>query len=191
MSRTRACVLALCLLAPVACERRPAPPAPTAASSTAALDDLLHRMHQRLDLMHMVARVKWNAQAPVHDPQREEVLLRDVVERGRAHHLDAEVTRAFFSAQMEAAKLVQEEDFRRWRAAQQAPFPPVPELAILRQRIDALNGELLEALAHTRPFLDTADGQRRLEDRVPIVFADYPVSVRDAALRGIWAGKKP
>jgi chorismate mutase-like protein len=183
MNRLLAVLLGLCLLGPVACDRRPAVPTADTNADPAVLDALLHSMHQRLDLMHTVARVKWNAQAPILDPEREKALLQDVVARGQSYHLDAEVTRAFFSAQMEAAKLIQEEDFQRWRMARQPPFADLPDLATLRQQIDVLNRELLAALAPVRLLLDTTEGQKRLDGRVTVLFADYPVPVRDTALR--------
>lgn len=186
MNRIRPVLLTLALLVPAACEQRPAAQ-PTAASfataGQAALDVLLRHMQQRLDLMHSVARVKWNKQSPIHDPDREQALLKDVVERGRAHGLNAEVTRDFFAAQIEAAKLVQEDDFAQWRAAKQPPFPDVPDLPSLRKQLDTLSGELLAALVQAHPFLSAVAGQRRLEDQAAQLFGDFKGAVRDAALR--------
>ena len=177
MNRFLPVLLSLSLLAPAACDRRPGAP------SSASLDVLLQRMHARLDLMHTVARVKWNAQSPILDPERERALLEDVVERGKAYRLDAEVTRVFFAAQMEAAKLVQEEDFRRWRGVGQPPFADVPDLPALRRRIDVLNGEVLAALAAAQPALDGKEGQRELDRLAADRFADIAEPVREAALR--------
>jgi chorismate mutase-like protein len=104
-------------------------------------------------LMHDVARSKWNAGRPVADPAREQALLSDMEERGRTHGLDPAETRAFFTAQVEAARQVQEADVRRWRSEGRGPFADAPDLADLRQRIDRLNRELLTALAEARPYL--------------------------------------
>jgi chorismate mutase len=184
MSRIHLLLLCLCLL--TACERRPTPP-PAANSlappNRAALDALLQRMRERLDLMHSVARVKWNAQTPIHDPERERALLQEIVQRAESHSMDAEVTRRFFTAQMEAAKLVQEDDFQRWRAAKQSSFLDAPTLPTLRQQIDTLNRALLAALAEARPYLDSAAGQADLERRAAELLADVPAPARDAALR--------
>ena len=111
------------------------------------LDRLLRLMQQRLTLMHEVARWKWNAGQPITDPQRERELLQSVVEHGRARGLSPVLVRSFFSAQMEAARLVQQGDFDRWKANMQEPFANVTSLAVLRQRIDHLNRELIDALA--------------------------------------------
>src|SRR5579859_2948444 len=182
MSRTLPILLGVCLLAPAACDRRPEAPPAVVSSPAAPLDTLLERMRQRLELMHTVARVKWNAQAPIFDPDRERALLEDVVERGKTHKLDDEVTRTFFAAQMEAAKIVQEEDFQRWRAEKHPPFRDVPDLPALRQQIDALNGEILEALATARPYL-ASHRDNQLEARAVELFAGVPDSAGQAALR--------
>ena len=140
-------------------------------------------MRKRMDVMHDVARTKWNAQRAIRDPERERVLLDEVVQRAQSHQLDGDFARAFFAAQIEAATLIQEADFQEWRTNKQPPFADAPSLAELRQRIDSLNTELLSALAQARPFLQTNEGQELLRDRVSGVFADYPAAVRDAAVR--------
>src|SRR5262249_27224199 len=117
----------------------------------ADLDRLLRLMQQRLTLMHEVARWKWNAGQPITDPQRERELLHSVVERGRGKGLDPEQVRSFYSAQMEAARVVQQADIDRWKANKQEPFADTTSLAVLRQRIDQLNRELIDALAELRP----------------------------------------
>jgi chorismate mutase len=101
--------------------------------------------------MHDVARWKWNTGKPITHPQRERELLHCVVDRGRGKGLDPELVRSFFAAQMEAARLVQQADFDRWKANQQTPFADTKCLAELRQRIDQLNRELIDALAEVRP----------------------------------------
>ncbi len=54
---------------------------------------------------------------------------------------------------MEAARLVQQADFDRWKANKQEPFADATSLAVVRQRIDDLNRELIDALAEIRPWL--------------------------------------
>src|SRR6516225_6924487 len=114
--------------------------------------------------MHEVARWKWNAGQPVTDAERERELLHSVVERGRGKGLDSDLVRPFFTAQMEAARLVQQADFDRWKAAKQKPLAG-KGLAELRQRIDELNRELIDALAEARPWLDERAVQQALPGR--------------------------
>jgi chorismate mutase-like protein len=119
-------------------------------------------MRDRLALMHDVARAKWSAKRPVGDPQREEALLREMEEKGRQHGLDPERTRAFFAAQIAAARLVQEADLARWRAEGRGAFAEAPDLAALRKRIDAINRDLLGALDGARPLLAEAGTREHL-----------------------------
>jgi chorismate mutase len=131
----------------------------------AELDRLLRIMGQRLALMHEVARWKWNAGQPITDPRRERELLQSVVECGRDKGLDPELVRSFFAAQMEAARLVQQADFDRWTANQQEPFADTTSLEVLRQQIDDLNRELIDALAELCPWLSGPSMQQALPQR--------------------------
>jgi chorismate mutase len=127
-----------------------------------AVEQLLRLMADRLALMHDVARTKWNANRPVGDPEREQALLREMEQKGQEHGLDPEATRAFFTAQISAARQVQEADVARWRAEGRGPFEGVPDLATLRKRIDDLNRELLAALSAARPRLRDAGTREHL-----------------------------
>jgi chorismate mutase len=142
-------ILLLALVVP-AC--RPATDsAATDAVPDRAIDRLLGLMRGRLLVMHDVAHWKWASKAPIEDPEREAALLRDVADRGSTMGLDPATTRAFFAAQIEAAKLVQRADFARWEADHRAPEGEPPDLArVLRPRIDALNRDLLAALAEAK-----------------------------------------
>jgi chorismate mutase len=184
VKRTAILLVTICLLTPAGCGRRSnATSVAQPDENQAALDRLLEGMRVRLDLMHTVARVKWNSKAAIFDPERERALLDDVVARGRSYQLDQDLTRSFFAAQMEAAKLVQQEDFDQWKAAIQPPFDDVPDLAVLRKQIDAINGELLESLGHAMAALKSTDGQQRLEGKTIEVFAGISRPTREAALK--------
>jgi chorismate mutase len=149
----------------------------------ADLDRLLRLMEQRLALMHEVARWKWNVGKPITDPERERVLLQSVVERGRGKGLDPDRVRSFFAAQMEAARLVQQADFDRWTAKEQGPFADTTSLAVLRQRIDTLNRELIDALAEVRPRLSGPTVRQALLQRAEeILTGDGLAGVRETAI---------
>ena len=144
--------LLLVALTVPACQRAPAP-APVANAKIGArrvgeFDDVLRLIRDRLAVMHDVARWKWSAGKPIEDPGREASLLREVSGRGVPLGLDPATTRAFFAAQIEAAKLLQRADFARWESGQGVPSGEAPDLSgVLRPRIDALNRDLLDALA--------------------------------------------
>jgi chorismate mutase len=140
-------------------------------------------MRQRLALMHEVARWKWNTGKPITDPQRERELLQSVGERGRGKGLDPDLVRSFFAAQLEAARLVQQADFDRWKANKKKPFADTKSLAELRQRIDQLNSELIDALAEIRPWLWGQTGQQALPQRAEeILTGDDLAGARETAV---------
>lgn len=118
-----------------------------------AVERLLRLMRDRLSLMHDVARSKWNAKRAVGDPERERTLLHEMEEKGKEHGLATPFTRAFFAAQIAAARRVQEAFIARWRTEGQGRFDDAPDLSALRQRIDSLNRELVSSLAEARPHL--------------------------------------
>jgi chorismate mutase len=147
------------------------------------LDRLLRLMEQRLTLMHGVARWKWNAGQPITDPEREGQLLQSVVEHGRGKGLGPDLVRRFFAAQLEAARLVQQADFERWKANQQGPFADATSLAVLRQQIDQLNRELIDALADLGPRLSGQTVQQVLPQRAEeILTGDGLDGVRETAI---------
>lgn len=175
------CLVALLagLTGPAGC--RPAPKqVPPTESSTQTVVHLVGLMRQRLDLMGDVARWKWNHEKPIADPAREKELLDEVSDRAAKRGLDRDLVRRFFAAQIEAAKLIQQAEHNRWRAAGQKTFADVPSLDELRRRIDTLNAGLLDALESAGPALREVRGQAALvaEARVKL----HPDEVRELAV---------
>ena len=148
------------------------------------LEELLSLMKQRLLLMQDVARAKWNARAPSTDLQREKAMLSALAEKGRSLGLSADLTISFFSAQVDASKILQDDNFRRWEAERQRPFADVADLKReLRPRIDALNAKLLAALAKVRPRLRGREAMiKRLAARA-LVGDGITSAVREKGLR--------
>ena len=84
---------------------------------------------------------------------------------------------------MEAARLVQQADFDRWQANKQKPFADTTSLAVLRQRIDHLNRELIDALADVRPWLSGPTVQQALPRRAEAILTGNGLAgVRQAAI---------
>lgn len=96
---------------------------------------------QRLLLADRVAASKRATGKPVEDAQREREQLVKVREQAAARSLSPERAATFFQAQMEANKLVQ---YRL--LAQPARTAKPVDLAPVRERLDAINAELLDAL---------------------------------------------
>ena len=113
-----------------------------------AVTHLGNLVDERLSLMSDVARYKWNTGAAIEDPQREQQLLASVRQQAIERGLPPQRVVDFFAAQIEASKVVQRELFERWRKAGQGPFEAIVDLATqIRPRLDALNPQLLDALA--------------------------------------------
>jgi chorismate mutase len=123
--------------------------APTAPAPDLALDSILQKINERLALMESVAAYKRQQQKPVEDPTREAALLRDVEAKAASYQLSPKNVNSFFRAQIEAAKVVQENHLRRWSEEHRKPDAP-SDLNRLRQQIDRLNDELLAALTEWR-----------------------------------------
>ncbi len=144
---------------------------------------LVDRMKDRLALMPDVARVKWRQHKPIHDPDREAELLNRLVARGKEMGLDPPVVRDFFSAQIEAARRVQEHLFERWQKGG-APTDPVSNLDDIRHRLDALSQQLLADLPAARQALagENQRGQLILYARRVLIGEGIDEEVQDAAL---------
>ncbi len=158
---------------------------------SAAVDRVLDLMNQRLALMPAVARAKWNARRAIADPDREKQLLDAVAGRAEEKGMDVEFMRAFIAAQVEAAKRVQQAHFDRWEKAGQARFPRTAALADLRKEIDAVTGELLDAVEQVRPLLARQAVKRAIEKRAATVLAGVDDEARRAALKPLLHGTAP
>jgi chorismate mutase-like protein len=179
----RMCVVGLLLVSLAASGCRPADAPVAPRRDLADLDRLLCLMERRLALTHEVARWKWDAGKPITDPQRERESLQSVVERGRLKGLDPDLVRSFFAAQMAAARLVQQADFERWEARQPESFADPTSLAVLRQRIDDLNSELIDALAEVHPWLSGLTVQQALPRRAEEILTENGLAgVRETAI---------
>ncbi|MEO6078741.1 MAG: gamma subclass chorismate mutase AroQ [Steroidobacteraceae bacterium] len=113
---------------------------------------------ERLAVVTEVARAKWNAQAAIEDPVREQALLQSMRERAATLGVSAALVDRFFGAQIEAAKLLQRELFAQWRRQHQGQFAGVADLVRdIRPAIDQVTSRMLEQLAllpgnHARPL---------------------------------------
>lgn len=136
----------------IGCRAETPPPSADQATQVSIAPDpapvtrVLTVLNDRLAVMHDVARWKWAEARPIADPEREAQLLNRVAARAQEKNLDPAFVRALFAAQIEASKYMQRADFNRWKASP-PPASAVPSLTVLRQRIDAIDQRLLDALA--------------------------------------------
>lgn len=121
-----------------------------------AVDQLSDLIAQRLDLMEVVARHKWNQKQPVSSPEREQALLEELTRLGTESGISAPVVERFVKAQMAAARRVQERLMADWEKAGQGPFADVPDLdQDVRPKISQLSRDALTPLAAIESVLGT------------------------------------
>ena len=117
------------------------------AEPAAAYETIVSLMRDRLAQMPGVAAVKWIAHAQVDDPTREAQVLDRVAVRAAQLGLDVPATRTLFEIQIRLARELQARLHREWaRSGHCAPCDATSELTGLRERIDAINENLLSAL---------------------------------------------
>ena len=163
---------------------------PAAAEADLSATEICRLIAQRLDLMPGVAQAKWNRQLPITDEKRERALLQKLAAEGMAAGVPAEVVSEFFQAQITAAKLIQEQAFEEWKGAQQAKFSSPPDLEKeVRPRIDALNQQLLKALAKCQTHRTRSDWNAAVERATKSVFPEgkWPEDVVKTAVSPLLA----
>ena len=126
--------------------------ATASAAPPATLAPLLTSIAERLAIADQVALSKWDSHKAVEDRPRE----RDVIASARAQAPDYKVTpdtaEQFFSAQIEANKLVQYTRLSDWQFQGKAPDTPRPDLVgKIRPQLDQLQKRLLQQLADFSP----------------------------------------
>jgi len=106
---------------------------------------------ERLKIVDEVALWKWIRQKPIEDPARESAVL-DAVEKLAADlGIDRLGARRFFEWLMADARNRQHELHDRWRREGLPEDAKEPDLDELRQGIDRLTPQLLEAWADSKP----------------------------------------
>lgn len=159
-------------------------PAAAAEPDSAVIDRLLLLLGERLQVSADVARHKWNRQAAVADPAREDVVVAGARSSGEAAGLNGDFAADVMRAQIEASKLVQSDHLMQWRGENRGPFGDVPDLGSqLRPRLDAIGAALMPAVAAAVPRLQAPDGDALLAERAAAVLPNLPPAVRAVALR--------
>ncbi len=143
------------------------------------VDQLLLLIQKRLVIMHEVARAKWNQSLAIEDREREQQILRGLIEQAHLRGLNEKWAAAFFLAQFDAAKEIQKGDFALWRQCRAQTFEGVISLKEdLRTYIDQINGEMIELLSQIYSQLPIVEG----------LILESPLSIRatDDIEENIW-----
>ncbi|WP_395752874.1 gamma subclass chorismate mutase AroQ [Prosthecobacter sp.] len=147
-------------------------------------------MVQRLDWMDDVALAKSVKKMPIHDPKREAELLAAMTQRGVAAGLQAENVRRFFSGQMEAAKVVQEEWLQRHPHGLTS-YVMVPDLSkTIRPALDEIGNKLIQQLALQARRQSSQEEALQILSRARkrLKRAGYSDAVIAPAIEGLQAG---
>lgn len=119
-----------------------------AQDATNKLQPLIETSARRLAIAQQVALAKWNSQAPVEDAAREAQVITAAVTDGKSRGLDPAFVSHFFTAQIEANKLVQYSLLANWHRVGKAPaHGPINLAKTIRPELDQLQRELVRELA--------------------------------------------
>ena len=110
-------------------------------------DGALYRLiNERLSLMEQVAAYKWINEQPIAVPERETLVISNAVRDGLQYGITTDSSSAFFSAQIVAAKIIQQCWFDRWEA--EKPPETAEDLAgVVRPKLISLGREIVSRLA--------------------------------------------
>ena len=122
----------------------------TSVSIPPSIDKLLAVISARIAVADRVALTKWDNQRPVSDEQRESEVIAEAARLAPKYGLETTDVAAFFRAQIEANKWVQYQDLNRWQLYGNVPQTHRPDLAQLRNKLDALQDTILQRLAASR-----------------------------------------
>jgi chorismate mutase len=119
-----------------------------AAQEHRPVDALVDASAERLELAREVALAKWDSGGAVEDPARERQVLDGATAAGVRAGLPSELVMRFFSAQIEANKLVQYALLAEWqRQGNAPPHQPINLARDVRPKIDRIQELLIAALA--------------------------------------------
>lgn len=122
------------------------------------IDDLLLLLKEQFEVMHYIASAKWNQQIPIVRPDREAQVFAYLEQKGVEAGLDRKIIHVFFQAQIDASKIIQEEDFRRWRVEDIITFKDIPDLElVLMPKIERLRIKMIEVLKEMIPLAKRFD----------------------------------
>ncbi|AZP69916.1 chorismate mutase [Pseudomonas poae] len=123
-----------------------------ASAAPPTLEPLLNSIAERLAIADQVALSKWDSKKPVEDKKREQEVIASVVAQAPSYKLTPAAVEQFFSAQIEANKLVQYTHLSDWQLQGKAPDDKRPDLVKqIRPQLDQLQKRLLQQLADFSP----------------------------------------
>ena len=150
-----------------------------------AIDRMLQRVDERLEVAPLVAQSKWNSGAAIEAPEREAEILESVAEEAVAASIDEGFARDFFQQQFEASKQIQRRLHLQWTQEGLPPFADPPDLGEeVRPVLDRLTPQLIEALAEMQRIAEVEGAGHYLRQRAEVLVSDdFDGEPRSVALR--------
>lgn len=159
-------------------------------SSCASSKTLPALMVQRLGWMDEVAEAKRAKGLPITDPVREAELLRTMTQRGVAAGVQAERVRSFFTGQMQAAKVRQEEWLRQHPSATTRKVPDLT--GTVRPALDKISAQMIDQLALKTRSMSSLSVRLTLSDaQARLTRAGYSAAVIEPAMKGLRQALNP
>jgi|GEM_PF-905117 len=159
-------------------------------SSCASSKTLPALMVQRLGWMDEVAEAKRAKGLPITDPVREVELLRTMTQLGVAAGVPAERVRSFFSGQMQAAKVRQEEWLRQHPSATTRKVPDLT--GTVRPALDKISAQMIDQLALKTRSMSSLSVRLTLSDaQARLTRAGYSAAVIEPAVKGLQQALNP
>ena len=117
----------------------------------ASIETLLTAIKERLDHMEHIAAYKWNNGKGILEIDNEQQLLENIAQQAKEHGVDPDQAKAIFSKQLEAAQIVQINEFERLVKAKSGDVElqiedPQAQLAEINSRLFVQTKEALPAL---------------------------------------------
>lgn len=148
--------------------------------------DLPGLVVERLGWMNEVAHIKQRHHLPVTDVKREATLLQVMTSQGIEAGLPAVNTRQFFAAQIDAAKIYQQQWMKRMSRSKARLSQPSDLVQVVRPALDDIGRRMIGALVTARQQPDrrliVEKTQKRLQQ------AGHTPEVIAAAVAGVEAG---
>lgn len=101
---------------------------------------------RRLLLADPVAESKWVSGRPISDPAREQAVVDAAVARATQRGIDPAFVTRVVRAQIDASKVVQRGLFVRWTHDPETAPSTAPDLATIRQQLNAIDDALVDSL---------------------------------------------
>lgn len=109
---------------------------------------------QRLELSEKLATSYWNEKTPIDDLKKEEAFIKSIEAKAAHLGLDSKDVTSFFTAQMDASKMICIENFEVWVKNDHHKHKNCAEASTIETQIEAIDAQILEQLTQSKDVLN-------------------------------------